>query len=156
LQKETGSKFQMIPYRGNALALQDLVAGQIDFMFDPPATSMGHIRDKRIKAFAITDTRRLPAAPDIPTVEEIGLPELRFSFWQSLWAPKGTPKHIIGTLNAVIVKVLEEPATRSRFAELGLNTFPRVQQTPEALAMWQRQEIDKWGALIKGAGIKAE
>jgi tripartite-type tricarboxylate transporter receptor subunit TctC len=84
LQKETGSKFQMIPYRGNALALQDLVAGQIDFMFDPPATSMGHIRDKRIKAFAITDTRRLPAAPDIPTVEEIGLPELRFSFWQSL------------------------------------------------------------------------
>ena len=67
LEKETGSKFQMIPYRGNALALQDLVAGQIDFMWDPPATSMGHIRDKRIKAFAITDTRRLPAAPDIPT-----------------------------------------------------------------------------------------
>jgi tripartite-type tricarboxylate transporter receptor subunit TctC len=125
-------------------------------MFDPPATSMEHIRDKRLKAFAITDTRRLPAAPDVQTVEEVGLPELRFLSWQSLWAPKGTPKDIIGTLNSVIVKVLEEPTTRSRFAELAFNTFPREQLTPEALAMWQRQEIEKWWPIIKAAGIKAE
>jgi tripartite-type tricarboxylate transporter receptor subunit TctC len=156
LEKETGSKFQMIPYRGNALALQDLVAGQIDFMFDPPATSMGHIRDKRLKAFAVTDTRRLPSAPDIPTIDEVGLPQLRFSYWQSLWAPKGTPKDIIAILNAVIVKALAEPATHSRFAELALDTFPREQQTPEALATWQRAEIEKWGAIIKAAGIRVE
>jgi tripartite-type tricarboxylate transporter receptor subunit TctC len=156
LQKKTASKFQMIPYRGNALALQDLVAGQIDFMFAPPATSMGHIRDKRLKAFAVTDTRRLPTAPDIPTIEEVGLPELLFSFWQSLWAPEGTPKDIIVTLNAVIVKALAEPATRSRFAELALDTFPQEQQTPEALATWQRAEIEKWGTVIKAAGIRVE
>jgi tripartite-type tricarboxylate transporter receptor subunit TctC len=156
LQNEIGSKFQLIPYRGNAPALQDLVAGQIDFMFDSPATSLPHIRDGRLKAFAVTDTRRLPAAPDIPTIEEVGLPGLRFSYWQSLWAPKGTPKDIVARLNAVIVEVLADPATRSRFAELALNTFPREQQTPAALAMWQKSEIDKWGAIIKAAGIKAE
>jgi tripartite-type tricarboxylate transporter receptor subunit TctC len=156
LQNQIDSKFQIIPYRGNAPALQDLVAGQIDFMFDSPATSLPHIRDRRIKVFAVTDARRLPAAPDIPTIEEVGLPELRFSYWQSLWAPKGTPKDIIAMLNAVIVKILAEPATRSRFAELALNTFPPEQQTPEALATWQKNEIDKWGAIIRAAGIKAE
>jgi tripartite-type tricarboxylate transporter receptor subunit TctC len=156
LQNQIDSKFQLIPYRGNAPALQDLIAGQIDFMFDSPSTSLPNIRDGRIKAFAVTDTQRLSVAPDIPTIGEVGLPGLRFSYWQSLWAPRGTPKDIIARLNAVIVEVLAEPATRSRFAELALNTFPREQQTPDALATWQKNEIDKWGAIIRAAGIKAE
>ena len=156
LQNQIGSKFQLIPYRGNAPALQDLVAGQIDFMFDSPATSLPQIRDGHIKAFAVTDTQRLSVAPDIPTIEEAGLPGLRLLYWQSLWAPKGTPRDIIARLNAVIVEVLADPATRSRFAELALNTFPREQQTPDALATWQKNEIDKWGAIIRAAGIRAE
>jgi tripartite-type tricarboxylate transporter receptor subunit TctC len=156
LQNATGTRFQLIPYRGNAQALQDVVAGQIDFMFDSPSTSLAQVRAGKIKALAVTDPHRLAVAPEIPTTEEAGLPGFTCLYWQSLWAPKGTPKDIVNRLNAVIVKVLADPATRSRFAELGLDSFPRDQQTPEALSRWQRREIEKWGSIIKAAGIKAE
>ena len=155
-QNVTGTRFQFVPYRGTGPALQDLVAGQIDFIVDQASNSLQHVRDGKIRAYAVTASARLPSAPDIPTVAEAGLPSLDISFWYGLWAPKGTPKEIIAKLNAAAVQALSEPAVRQRFAELGLDMPPRDRLTPEALAAYQKAEIEKWWPVIKDANIKTE
>ena len=155
-QNVTGTRFQFVPYRGTGPALQDLVAGQIDFIVDQASNSLQHVRDGKIRAYAVTASARLPSAPDIPTVAEAGLPSLDISVWYGLWAPKGTPKEIIAKLNAAAVQALSEPTVRQRFAELGLDIPPRDRLTPEALAAYQKAEIEKWWPVIKGANIKTE
>jgi len=155
-QNVTGTRFQFVPYRGTGPALQDLVAGQIDFIVDQASNSLQHVRDGKIRAYAVTASARLPSAPDIPTVAEAGLPSLDISVWYGLWAPKGTPKEIIAKLNAAAVQALSEPAVRQRFAELGLDMPPRDRLTPEALAAYQKAEIEKWWPVIKGANIKTD
>jgi tripartite-type tricarboxylate transporter receptor subunit TctC len=155
-QNVTGTRFQFVPYRGTGPALQDLVTGQIDFIVDQASNSLQHVRDGKIRAYAVTASARLPSAPDIPTVVEAGLPSLDISVWYGLWAPKGTPKEIIAKLNAAAVQALSEPAARQRFAELGLDMPPRDRLTPEALAAYQKAEIEKWWPVIKGANIKTE
>ena len=155
-QNVTGTRFQFVPYRGTGPALQDLVAGQIDFIVDQASNSLQHVRDGKIRAYAVTASARLPSAPDIPTVAEAGLPSLDISVWYGLWAPKGTPKEIIAKLNAAAVQALSEPAVRQRFAELGLDMPPRDRLTPEALAAYQKAEIEKWWPVIKDANIKTE
>jgi tripartite-type tricarboxylate transporter receptor subunit TctC len=155
-QKATGTRFQFVPYRGAAPAMQALVAGEIDLIVDDPTSSLPQVRAGRIKAFAVTAKTRLAAAPDIPTVDEAGLPGFYFSRWHALWAPKGTPKDVIAKLNAALVGALADPAVLSRLADLGQEIFPREQQTPEALANYHKAEIDKWWPIIKAAGIKAE
>ncbi len=155
-QNITGTRFQFVPYRGTGPALQDLVAGQIDFIVDQASNSLQHVRDGKIRAYAVTASARLPSAPDIPTVAEAGLPSLDISVWYGLWAPKGTPKEIIAKLNAAAVQALSEPAVRQRFAELGLDMPPRDRLTPEALAAYQKAEIEKWWPVIKEANIKTE
>ena len=155
-QNVTGTRFQFVPYRGTGPALQDLVAGQIDFIVDQASNSLQHVRDGKIRAYAVTAGARLPSAPDIPTVAEAGLPSLDISVWYGLWAPKGTPKEIIAKLNAAAVQALSEPAVRQRFAELGLDMPPRDRLTPEALAAYQKAEIDKWWPVVKDANIKTE
>ena len=155
-QKATGTRFQFVPYRGAAPAMQALVAGEIDLIVDDPTSSLPQVRAGRIKAFAVTARSRLAAAPDIPTVDEAGLPGFYFSRWHALWAPKGTPKDIVAKLNAAVVGALADPAVLSRLADLGQEIFPREQQTPEALATYHKAEIDKWWPIIKAAGIKAE
>jgi tripartite-type tricarboxylate transporter receptor subunit TctC len=155
-QNVTGTRFQFVPYRGTGPALQDLVAGQIDFIVDQASNSLQHVRDGKIRAYAVTASARLPSAPDIPTVAEAGLPSLDISVWYGLWAPKGTPKEIIAKLNAAAVQALSEPAVRQRFAELGLDMPPRDQLTPEALAAYQKAEIEKWWPVIKDANTKTE
>jgi len=155
-QNVTGTRFQFVPYRGTGPALQDLVAGQIDFIVDQASNSLQHVRDGKIRAYAVTASARLPSAPDIPTVAEAGLPSLDISVWYGLWAPKGTPKEIIAKLNAAAVQALSEPTVRHRFAELGLDMPPRDRLTPEALAAYQKAEIEKWWPVIKGANIKTE
>jgi tripartite-type tricarboxylate transporter receptor subunit TctC len=155
-QNVTGTRFQFVPYRGTGPALQDLVAGQIDFIVDQASNSLQHVRDGKIRAYAVTASARLPSAPDIPTVAEAGLPSLDISVWYGLWAPKGTPKEIIAKLNAAAVQALSEPTVRQRFAELGLDMPPRDRLTPEALAAYQKAEIEKWWPVIKGANIKTE
>ena len=134
----------------------DLVAGQIDFIVDQASNSLQHVRDGKIRAYAVTASARLPSAPDIPTVAEAGLPSLDISVWYGLWAPKGTPKEVIAKLNAAAVQALSEPAVRQRFAELGLDMPPRDRLTPEALAAYQKAEIEKWWPVIKDANIKTE
>ena len=155
-QNVTGTRFQFVPYRGTGPALQDLVAGQIDFIVDQASNSLQHVRDGKIRAYAVTASARLPSAPDIPTVAEAGLPSLDISVWYGLWAPKGTPKEIIAKLNAAAVQALSEPAVRQRFAELGLDMPPRDRLTPDALAAYQKAEIEKWWPVIKDANIKTE
>jgi tripartite-type tricarboxylate transporter receptor subunit TctC len=155
-QKATGTRFQFVPYRGGSLAMQDLVAGQIDFVIADRVTSLPQVRAGTIKAYAITGKDRLAAAPDIPTVDEAGLPGFYTSVWYGLWAPKGTQKAIIARLNAAIVEAYADLGMRSRIMEFGQDIFPRDQQSPEALAAFHKAEIDKWWPIIKAAGIKGE
>jgi tripartite-type tricarboxylate transporter receptor subunit TctC len=155
-QKESGTRFQLIPYRGAGPAMQDVAAGQIDMMFDVPATSLSLVRAGAIKAYAVTAKNRLTTAPDVPTVDEAGLPGFHISMWFGLFAPKGTPKAIVSKLNAAVVDGLGDAAVRQRLLDLGQLIFPRDEQTPEALGALQKAEIDKWWPIIKEAGLKPE
>jgi tripartite-type tricarboxylate transporter receptor subunit TctC len=154
--RETGTRLNLVPYRGVAFAINDLVAGQVDMMFDPAPNSLPHVRAGSIKAYAVTATSRLATAPDIPTVAEAGLPGFHISPWQAIWAPKSTPRAIVDRLNAAVVDAIADPATRSRLGELGYQVFPREQQNPEALNALQKSEIDRWWPIIKAAGIKLD
>ena len=155
-QKQTGTRFQSVPYRGGAIAMQDLLAGQIDLIFDLAASAVPLARAGSIKALAVMAGSRLAAAPDIPTVDEAGLPGLHVSLWNALWAPKGTPKDIVAKLNTAVVESLADPTTRKRLTDLGQDIPPRDQQTPEALNAYHKAEIEKWWPIIKAANIKVE
>jgi tripartite-type tricarboxylate transporter receptor subunit TctC len=154
-QKETGTHFALIPYRGSAPAIQDLVAGQIEFLFAPPDL-LPLARSGSVKAYAVTSDSRLETALDIPTVAEMGLPSVSYSGWYALFAPKGTPKEIIGKINAAVAEALSDPTVRSRFVELGFESFPRERHTPEALGALVKVDAAKWWPIIKELGIKAE
>jgi tripartite-type tricarboxylate transporter receptor subunit TctC len=153
-QSVTGTRLQLVPYRGSPPVLQDLAAGRIDLFITPAASALPQIRAGAIKAFAVTAASRLTIAPDIPTVDEQGLPGFHISLWSALWAPKGTPTDAIRRLDEAVIDALANPAVRTRLAELGQEIFPRAQQTPEALAAFQEAEIAKWWPIIKSAGIK--
>jgi tripartite-type tricarboxylate transporter receptor subunit TctC len=154
-QKATGTRFQFVPYRGNAPAMQDLLAGQIDFMIEPASNFRSLLRTGTIKPYAITDKNRLGSARDIPTVDEAGLPGFHVSLWYGLWAPKGIAQDIIAKLNAALVAILADPVVQKRFDELGVQITPRDQQTPDALRSFQRAEAERWWPIIKAANITA-
>jgi tripartite-type tricarboxylate transporter receptor subunit TctC len=155
-QSATGTKFAFVPYRGTGPAMQDLVAGQIDLMFDQAANSLPQVRNGNVKAFAVTAKTRLPSAPDIPTMDEAGMPGFYISVWHALWVPKGTPKEAATRLTAAVVEALADPAVRRRLEDLGQEIPTREQQTPEALAAYHKAEIEKWWPIIKAANIKGE
>jgi tripartite-type tricarboxylate transporter receptor subunit TctC len=155
-QSRTGTQMQIVPYRGAAPAMQDLVASQIDLLFVQPAVALPQVRGGAIKAYAVTGPNRLAVAPDIPTVDDGGLPGLHVLGWYGLFAPKGTAKEIIARLNAAVAEALADPSVRARLADLGQEIYPREQQTPEALAALQKAEIEKWWPIVKAANIKAE
>jgi len=155
-QKETGTRFTFVPYRGNAPALQDLVAGQIDLQMEPASNFYAQAKAGAIKPFAITSKRRTTAAFEIPTAEEAGLPGFVNSLWYGAWVPKGTPKEAAARLNAVLMETLADPTVTRKFQELGLDKPVREQQTPEALRAFQKAEIDKWWPIIKAHNIKGQ
>jgi tripartite-type tricarboxylate transporter receptor subunit TctC len=155
-KKNTDTNFQLVPYRGGGPLLQDLVGSQVDFSFGQAATYIGAVRNGQLKGMAMQSKERWWAAPEIPTVDEAGVPGLYGSFWHGMWAPKGTPKDVIAKLNAAVVAALADPLVQQRFRDAGQSIWPRQQQTPEALAAHQKAEIEKWWPIIKAAGIKVE
>jgi tripartite-type tricarboxylate transporter receptor subunit TctC len=155
-QKETGTRFRLVPYRGAGPAIQDLAAGRIDMAMLNVGPVLPQVRSGAIKAYAVTAPRRLAAAPDIPTVDEAGFPGLYSSVWFGFWAPARTPKDVIARLNSATVEALADPAVRARLADLAQEIFPPELQTPEALAGLQKSEFAKWWPIIKAAGIRAE
>src|SRR3984893_10052714 len=156
LQNTLGIRWQMVPYRSAGLSMQDLVAGQIDILLDTAAVSLPQVTAGGIKAYAVTAKSRIAVAPDIPTVDEAGLPGFYFSFWHAIWVPKGTPKPVIAKLNEAVVNALADPLVRKRLTDIAQDIFPRDQLTPEALGAFHRAEAEKWWPIIKAAGIKAE
>jgi tripartite-type tricarboxylate transporter receptor subunit TctC len=155
-EKLTGQKLHYIPYRGAGPAMTDLVAGQVDLLVVQGAAALPQIRAGKIKAIANLSPQRSASIPDIPTSDEGGVPGLYMSGWFGFFAPKGTPKDVIATLNSAMVQALADPAVRARFTELGLDVASREQQTPEGLAGFQKAEIDKWWPIIKEAGISVQ
>lgn len=155
-QKLTDTRYQFVPYRGNAPAMQDLVAGQIDFMMEPSSNFLSLVQGDKVKPLALTATTRSSSLPNVPTTAEAGLPAFTASLWYGLWVPKDTPKDIRVQLNAVMVKVLAEPAVQKRFTELGIQMASPAQQTVEAFRAFHRAEAERWWPVIKAANIKAE
>ena len=156
LQKETGTRFHLIPYRGGGPAVQDLLAGHIDFMLNSAPDTLSQVRAGAIKAYAVTAGRRLPALPDVPTVDEAGLPRFYFTQWFGLWGPRGMANDTVEKLNAAVVRGLGSAAVQSKLSDLGQQGFPAAQQTPRGLAALHLAEIEKWWPIIKEANIKAE
>jgi tripartite-type tricarboxylate transporter receptor subunit TctC len=155
-QNMTGTKFPLAPYRGAAPLMQDMLAGQIDLSCPEAGQTLPQYRAGSIKAYAVLTQKRWFAAPDVPTIDEAGVPGLHFPFWHAIWAPKGTPKDVIAKLNAAVVETLADPGVRQRFNELGHEIAPREQQSPAALAAYHKAEIEKWWPIIKAANIKLE
>jgi tripartite-type tricarboxylate transporter receptor subunit TctC len=155
-QQKTGTSFELVPYRGGAPVMQDLVGGQIDLFCSEASQTLTFLRGGKMKAFTVMSKARWPSAPDVPTVDEIGVPGMYISFWNGLWAPKGTPKDVITRLDAAVIEALADPTVRARLTELGHVIVPREEQTPEGLAAFHKAEIDKWWPIIKAANIKPD
>jgi tripartite-type tricarboxylate transporter receptor subunit TctC len=153
-EKAADIKLQFVPYRGTAPALNDLVGGQIDIIVDQTSNSINQIRAGTIRAYAVTDSKRLEQAPDIPTVDEAGLPGFHMTLWSGLWVPKGTPKEIIARLNKAVLEALADPQVKKHLETLGLQMPPADQSAPEALGAWQKAEIAKWWPVIKAANVR--
>ena len=151
-----GIKLQYVPYRGTGPAMNDLVAGQIDLIVDQTSNSIGQVRAGNIRAYAITDSKRVEFASDIPTVDEAGLPGFHMTLWSGLWVPKDTPKDVVAKLNAAAIDALNDPAVRKQLENLGLQMPPKDKLTPEALGAWQKAEIAKWWPMIKAANVKVD
>ena len=156
LQKNTDTRFAFVPYRGGAPAVQDMIAGNVDFMCDFAANSLPFVRNGQIKAYAVMAKERWFAAPDVPTIDETGLPGLYVTFWHGIWVPKGTPDDVIGKVNAAIVSALSDASVRQRFTELGHAIPPREQLSPAALAAYHKAETETWWPIIKAANLKPE
>jgi tripartite-type tricarboxylate transporter receptor subunit TctC len=154
LQEATGNRFQFVPFRGSAPALQNVLAGQLDIIIDQASAALSIARSGGARAYAVTAKTRLASAPEIPTVDEAGLPGFHVSIWQGLWAPKGTPKEIIGRINAAVVEALADPAVQKRLKDIGQELPTREQQTPAGFGAYHKAEVEKWWPIIKAANIK--
>ena len=155
-QKVTGTRFHFVPYRGGGPAMQDLVGGQVDLQFAEGTTALPAVRSRQVKTYAVMAPTRWFATPDVPTVDELGVPGLYLTFWHGLWVPKGTSDQIIAKLNATVVDALADAAVRRRLTDIGQEIMPRAQQTPPALAAYHKAEAEKWWPIIRAANIRGE
>jgi tripartite-type tricarboxylate transporter receptor subunit TctC len=156
LQAVTGNKFQFVPFRGSAPALQQVLGGQLDIIIDQASAALSIAKGGGVRAYAVTAKQRLASAPDIPTVDEAGLPGFHVSIWQAIWAPKGTPKEVIAKLNAAIAGALADPTVQKRLADIGQELPTREQMTPDGFGAFHKAEMEKWTPIIKAANIKPE
>lgn len=150
------TEFTTIPYKGTSPAMNDLLGGQVDFMCDQTSNTISQIKAGKIKVYGVTTSTRVSALPDVPTMQEAGLPGFEVSVWQGLYVPKGTPKAVIDTLAKALREALADPALRKRFDELGTEPASKENATPEALRTHLRSEIGKWAPIIKKAGVYAD
>jgi len=155
-EKKTDTRFQFVPYRGGGPAMNDLVAGQVDIRLTEASTALPYLPSGKIKAYAVLAKTRWVAAPNIPTIDEAGVPGLHIALWHGLWAPKNTPQDVIARLNAAVVDTLADPLVRRRIADLGMEIPPPEKLTPAALHAHHKAEIEKWWPIIKAAGIIAQ
>ena len=155
-QRLTGTKFRMVTYRGNAVAMADLVSGQIDLMFVEQSIMMGHLAGGSIRAYAILAKSRSAAVPEVPTIEEAGGPPLHVVTWRGMWVPKGTPAHVSKRLGSAVVEALSDAAVQKRITEVGQEVVPPAHQTPQALAVHHEAEIEKWTSMIRAANFKTD
>jgi tripartite-type tricarboxylate transporter receptor subunit TctC len=154
--KQTGTQFQTARYTGGAPLLQDLLGGHIDFAFGQAATYLSYVRNGQLKAYAVLQPKRWWAAPEVPTLDELGIPNIHASFWHGLWAPKGTPPDVIAKLNDAVRETLADSSVQQRFRNVGQEIWPVAEQTPAALAAKQKAEIAEWTPIVKEAGIKID
>jgi tripartite-type tricarboxylate transporter receptor subunit TctC len=154
LNTRLGLKPTVVPYRGTGPALNDIVAGQIQYMCDQTTSVMAQVQGGAVKALAVLAPQRSAVLPNVPTMTEAGYPGADMVIWNAMFAPKGTPPEIIKQLNAAIVKGNEDAAARTRFADLGAEAPPPDQRSPEALAKIWAADVAKWGKVIRDADIK--
>lgn len=152
-QLMTGVKFRHVPYRGGGPAVADLVSGQVNVLFDQVTSTMPYVTQGSLRALAVTTRKRLPAFPDVPTVDESGVKGYEVESYTGLLAPAGTPPEIVQKLNAEIVKVLNDPQIRAKFTDLGAEP---VSMSPKAFGEYLRKENDRWGAVVRKATIKVD
>ena len=150
---KTGTRFEFAQYRGGAPAMQDLVGNQIDLMCAEASQTLTHVRGGKMKAFAVMSAGRWAPLPDVPTMKEVGL-DMLWSFWHGLWGPKNLPKPVVDALNAAVSKAFDDPAVAKRIADLGMSIPAGGERTPQALAKYHKEEVDKWWPIIKAANIK--
>jgi tripartite-type tricarboxylate transporter receptor subunit TctC len=145
-----------VPYKGTGPAMTDLIGGQVDFLCDQTTNTTQQIKGGKVKAYAVTTKTRVPSLPDIPTMEQSGLPGFEVAVWHGLWAPKGTPKSAIDKLTAALQTALKDPGIITKFGELGTEPVAQNRATPAALDAHLKAEVAKWGPIIKKAGIYAD
>jgi tripartite-type tricarboxylate transporter receptor subunit TctC len=145
-----------VPYKGTAPAMNDLLGGQVDFMCDQTTNTTSQIKGDKIKVYGVTTKKRVPSLPNVPTMDEAGLKGFEVSVWHGLYAPKGTPKAVIDRIAKALQEAIKDPTVRQRFADLGAEPVSESAATPEALRTQLKTEIDKWGPIIKKAGVYAD
>jgi tripartite-type tricarboxylate transporter receptor subunit TctC len=145
-----------IPYRGEGPAQQDLIGGRIDYMCATIQTGAAQVKQGNLKGIAVMAARRVPIIPDLPTTGEQGLPGVEASVWNAFFLPKGTPDAIVRKLNTVMSETLDDPSIRGRLTELGLEIAPPERRSPEYLARFLPQEIERWGKVVHDAGISPD
>lgn len=153
LQQQTGARFIHVPYKGDTPALQDTLAGQVQFMFAPVAAALPHVQAGKLRALAVTSAQRLKALPGVPTMDELGMKDFVVEQWQAVFAPAKTPAAVVQRLNQEINKALKDPAVAALADKLGVTL---VGGTPQQLGERQKADSAKWAKVIKDGNIKAE
>ena len=145
-----------VPYKGTAPAMNDLLGGTVDFMCDQTTNTTAQIKGGKIKVYGVTSLKRVASLPDVPTLDEQGLKGFEVGIWHGLYAPKGTPKEAIDKLSAALQAAVKDPEVNKRFADLGATAYPPEKATPAALGAHVKAEVEKWGPIIKKAGVYAD
>jgi tripartite-type tricarboxylate transporter receptor subunit TctC len=153
-ERATGTKFQFVPYKGAGPAMQDVMSGHIDVTCLEASATRPHVEAGKLRAYAVLSKTRWPGAPNVPTIDEAGVPGLYLPFWHGLWVSRATPADVTARLNAAVVQTLADTEIRARMTKLGVEIAPRDQQAPAALRAFLKAEIDKWRPIIEAANIK--
>lgn len=150
---KTGTQFVHVPYKGSGPAIQDVIGGQVDMMFDTTVVAGPHIQSGKLRAIAVSSAKRLESMPNVPTIAESGVSDFEVTSWQAIFVPAGVPKPIIDRLHEEIMKILQTTEMQDKLKSLGMQPSSR---TPDQVAAFQKAEVEKWAQVIKAAGIKLE